>query len=296
MSGGRTASALAATLAVDHEALPVARALEDAAVAARAPSLTNRLRGIDRAHDRAMAALRARYQERENRYDEDWPETFRDIWGLDALALVLVAVALSLLPASVLHPHQLDAPASVIALASAGVLVLATLLHVVNAVRSHRSSSVSNERASSVIGFDAAASLAGAAIIMLRTLVPRDPLPLAPMLPAAAIATACAVVLLVVWRDARRRGEPERDRVRRYRAAEASWREDLDVEAATLAARSRAEASAAFLEVDPETRTAIEADLAAAARALGRRPDAPGAVVEALRRAPFGHLRYGDRV
>lgn len=295
MNRERTAAALAETLSVGHEVLPVARALEDAAITAWAPFAAERLRAVDRAHDRAMAALRTTYREREKGYDdEESPEPRRDIWGLDALALVLVALALALVPAGLTASPEWDAPRT--ALACAAGLAVATGLHGVNALRSRGPARVNNARASSVIGFDAVAAIVGAGILALRPLVPRDPVPLAPLLPSVGIATACGIVLLLLWRDARRRGAPERDRVRRYRVAEASWRADLDHAAAELAAGSRRDAAAAFAEADAATRTAITADLDEATRTLLRRGDVPDAVVRPLRTAPFGHLRYGDRV
>ena len=295
MSEARSAAQLAASIPVRvGETLPTARALEDAAVAAHAPPLVSRLRAIDLRYDRAMAALRARYQQRESRYDEEWPDPPRDIWGLDAIALVIVAVGVAVVPASVQFSDRINAPFA--AALCAGALLVATLLHGVNALRSRGGGSVSNQRASSVVGFDAVAALVGSGLIVWGALVPRDGAPLDSVLVSAGIAATCGIVLILVWIDARRRGAPERGRVKRYVAAEASWREDLDVEAGELAARSRNEALAAALELADDARAGLEGDLIEAARILRGRDDVPYEIATVFAEAPFGALRYDDRV
>ncbi|WAB82642.1 hypothetical protein OVN18_06480 [Microcella daejeonensis] len=295
-----SAAELAASIPVRlGEALPTARALEDAAAGVHAPVLADRLRSIDREHDRAMARLRATYRAREDGYEgapagEEPHDPPRDIWGLDALALVLVAVGLAVLPASARFADRWDA-ASAAAL-SACLIVLATLLHLVGALRSRSSAGVSNHRASSVISFDAVAALAGAGLVVWRASLPRDGAPIESVLVPAVAAGVCGVLLGLVWIDARGRGAPEREQAARYRSAEASWREDLDPQAEVLAARSREAALAAALELDAGVRAALETDLAEAALILRRREEVPYEIATAIGKAPFGSMRYDDRV
>lgn len=290
-----TAAELASSIPVSTgETLSAARVLEDAALASAAPQLRARLKAIDRDHDRAIAALRTRYRERENAYDEDWPDPPRDIWGLDAAALVLTAIALAVVIASARFADRWDAPSA--AALCAGLIVLATVLHLVGALRSRSGAGVSNQRASSVIGFDAVAAVAGAGLIVWRANGARGGAPLDAVIAPAIVSGLCGLLLAIVWVDARRRGAPERARVARYRVAEASWREDLDAEAAELADRARESALAEVLALDDATRAAIDADLAEAARILRRRDDVPQGVAAALADAPFGSLRYDDRV
>lgn len=290
-----TAASLAGGISVQAgETLPAARALEDAAIAAAAPGLAARVRAIDRDHDRAMAALRARYRERENADDEEWPDAPRDIWGLDGLALVLVVVALSCVIASARFADRWDAPAA--AALGGGLIVLATAAHLVNGVRSRAGSGVTNQRASSVIGVDAIAAVIGAGLIVWRADAPRGGAPLDAVIVPALASAVCGVVLAALWVITRRRGAPERAMLARYRAAEASWRVDLDREAGELAARSRSSALAALLELDAQARAAIEGDLAEAARILRRRDGVMQGFSAALADAPFGSLRYDDRV
>lgn len=290
-----TAAELASSIPVSTgETLSAARALEDAAVAAAAPQLRAPLRAIDHDHDRALARLRARYRERENAYDEEWPDPPRDIWGLDAAALVITAIALAVVIASARYADRWDAPSA--AALCAGLIVLATVLHLAGALRSRSSAGVSNQRASSVIGFDAAAAFAGAGLIVWRANGARGGAPFDAIVVPVVVSALCGVVLALVWVDARRRGAPERARVARYRAAEASWREDLDVEASEIAARSRGAALAAVLGLDGARRAAVESDLAEAARVLKRRDDVPHAFASAVAASPFGALRYDERV
>lgn len=275
------------------EHLSTARALEDAAVAAHAPAVAARLRAIDREHDRAMSALRATYQGREAAHDEEWPDPPRDSWALDALALVVTAVALAVIIASARFGAQWDARSA--AALGAALLGLTVALHGVNALRARRGS-VSNARASSIIGFDAVAALAGAGLIAWRASLPRGGAALAEVAVPLGAAVLCGLVLVALWIDARRRGAPARARLARYRQAEASWRADLDAEAAELAAAARAAALACVDELSAPVREALLKDLVDATQRLQRRDDVPHDVASALREAPFGFLRYDDRV
>ncbi|MDO8337764.1 MAG: hypothetical protein Q7T15_05870 [Microcella sp.] len=290
-----TAAELASSIPVSAgETLSAARVLEDAALASAAPQVRARLRAIDRDHDRAIAALRARYRERESAYDEDWPDPPRDIWGLDAAALVITAIALAVVIASARFADRWDAPSA--AALCAGLIVLATVLHLVGALRSRSSAGVSNQRASSVIGFDAVAAVAGAGLIIWRANGARGGAPFDAIIAPVVVSALCGLLLAIVWVDARRRGAPERARVARYRVAEASWREDLDAEASELADRSRAAALAVVQALDAESRAAVETDLAEAALVLKRRDDVPPGFASAIADSPFGALRYDDRV
>ncbi|MBA8848779.1 hypothetical protein [Microcella alkalica] len=163
-------------------------------------------------------------------------------------------------------------------------------------MRSRPGAAVSNHRASSVIGFDAAAALAGAGLIVWRADQPRGGAPFDAVMVPVIVSAVCGVILAVVWIDARRRGAPERARVARYRAEEASWRADLDVEAAELAERSRGAVLAAIAALDDARRSAVEGDLAEAAGILRRRGDVPHSFASAIADAPFGALRYDARV
>lgn len=294
MAGSVSAAELAASIPVGAgEHLPTARALEDAALAAHASAAVPRLRAIDREHDRAMSALRATYQRREAADDEEWPDPPPDSWALDALGLVVAAVALAAIIASARFGAQWDARGA--AALGAALLGLTAGLHGVSALRARRGT-VSNARSSSIIGFDAVAALAGAGLIVWRASLPRGGAALAEVALPAGAAVLCSLVLAALWVGARRRGAPARARLARYREAEASWRADLDVEAAELAATARAAALACIDQLPAAVRDALLADLAEAARRLRRREDVPHDVATALSEAPFGFLRYDARV